>query len=127
MHQQESKKRPKVVVIDNDSFYLTEFKAELSGKADVLTYEGPNEFEACALKSDIENANLIVIDFKYKFGNAIKSNITNYIRDYMGYKGKLILYSHMDDFGEYNSKVKEKFDAVMHKKDLSWVEVNKYL
>lgn len=118
---------PKVIIIDNDQFYLHLFKFELAGKANILTFLGPNDFEVFASKADVESANLIIVDFKYPFGNAIESALPEYIREDMGYKGKLVLYSHMDDFGVYNRKVKEKFDGVIHKKDICWEAVNMHL
>lgn len=120
-------KKPLILAIDDDPFYLNEIRLELEGHADCKLFQGPNEFEELVTKEDILRASLIVVDYDYGAGTAIKSGIAGFVRNNLGYKGKLVLCSLHEDFREDEKQVRKDYDVVMHKRDLSWERLEQCL
>ena len=120
-------KRPLILAIDDDPFYLNEIKMEIEEHADYIFFKGPNDFEQNAKEHDVKNADLILVDYDYGRGTAVKSGIADYIRKELGYRGKLVLCSLHEDFKENSAKVQKDYDLVMHKRDMSWRTISQSL
>ena len=121
--------KPYVLMIDDDKFFLNDTEIELQEKAFFKGFRGPNDFELEVQDKDISAADLIIVDYEFKGGTATKSKLAPYIRDELGYKGKMILCSlHADGeiFGEVES-IRRDYDAIIHKRDLCWETLRKFL
>ena len=119
-------KKPYIMMIDDDEFFLNDAEIELRGKATFKGFKGPNDFEREVKQEDITAADLIVVDYEFRGGSATKSKIAEYIREDLGYRGKMVLCSlHADNdfFGERDNLARS-YDAIIHKRDLTWGKLN---
>lgn len=112
--------KPLVLAIDDDTFYLEETRFEVAPHAEVKLFQGPNDFEENVSEADIDRASIIIVDYDYGSGTAVKSDVAGYLRHNLGYRGKLVLCSLLEHFGEYDMKVRKEYDFVLHKRDLCW-------
>ena len=118
------KKKPHILVIDDDQFYLDHAKFELKDHATYQLFLGPNDFEERVKQEDIDNADLVIVDYDFGIGTAVKSQISRFIRDDLGYTKDLVLCTLHETFGEHEKKVKNDYDYILQKKDLSWVKIS---
>lgn len=118
---------PFILAIDDDPEYLKDFSMALEGKANFKAFTGPCDFEYNVKKDDIEQANLIIVDYHFKIGTSIDCNIAAYIRKKLGFKGKILLCSSHSDFKRDNENVKREFDGVIHKGTFDWDSVFPHL
>lgn len=114
------KKKPHILVIDDDQFYLDHAKHELKDHATYQLFLGPNDFEERVRQEDIDNADLVIVDYDFGTGTAIKSGIARYMRHNLGYKKSIALCSLHENFGEEDSHIKSEYNYVLHKRDLNW-------
>ncbi|MFK7827065.1 MAG: hypothetical protein AB8G05_23180 [Oligoflexales bacterium] len=121
------KKQPHILVIDDDQFYLDHAKFELKGHATYQLFQGPNDFEERVKKEDIDKADLVIVDYDFGTGTAIKSQISRFIRDDLGYAKELVLCSLHETFGDHEDRVKLDYDHVLQKKDLNWGKISSIL
>lgn len=119
--------KPYILAIDNDQYFLNEIGYEIKDKAKYKSFLGPKEFADDVFPEDIQEANLILVDYNYPTGNAIKSKIVEYIKDILGFKGKVILFSHFNYFEENNQKVQDLFDGFILKGEFEWNKLLEHL
>ena len=91
------------------------------------SFLGPNEFEQRITPEDIKRASLILVDYDYGSGTAIKSQLAEYIRNELNFSGKLVLCSLHEFFMKDEQKIRQDYDAVSHKRDLNWEKLAKLL
>lgn len=120
-------RKPLILAIDDDQFYLDEIKMELEDHAACKVFRGPNEFEEDVTKDDIKNADLVIVDYDYGYGTAVRSQVAEYIRDYLNFRGKIVLCSLHECFNEDEEKIRQNYDVVIHKRDLSWEKMSQFL
>ena len=120
-------KKPLILAIDDDQFYLNEIKMEVEGHADYILFQGPNNFEDNVSSTDVQNADLIIVDYDFGAGTAVKSGVAEYIRRDLGYNGKLMLCSLHEDFRENEAKIRKDYDVVIHKRDLNWSKICEHI
>ncbi len=113
-------KKPLIFAVDDDQFYLDEIRMEIEKQANYKLFLGPNDFEQHVNPSDIQEVDLILVDYDYGTGTAIKSQMAEYIRNDLKFKGKLVLCSLHEYFLKDEEKIRKDYDAVLHKRDLSW-------
>lgn len=92
----------------------------LHGKALCRGFQSPSKFYEHSCKDELKNeVKLIILDYMYKAPhyNVMECNVLEELRNNLEYKGKIVLFSNLSDFGENNQIIKEKFDAVLSKKD----------
>ena|SRR3990167_9497272 len=119
--------KPFILAIEDDEFYIKELHMELDGRADFKSFTSPSNFELQVTPEDIDKANLILVDYDYKTGTAVKSKLAEYIRQELDYKGKLVLCSLLSNFKQDNRKIRKDYDVVIHKKELSWEKLDQIL
>lgn len=116
-------KKPLILVIDDDPFYLEHATLALQNDAICKTFLGPNEFEAKVSPQDIKDAALIVVDYDFGISTAVKSDISKYIRQVLGYQKKIALWSLHKQVLEDDTSITDHFDLVLGKNDLTWKNV----
>jgi hypothetical protein len=112
--------KPLILAIDDDQFYLDEIRMEIEDHADYKLFLGPNDFEQRITPEDIKAASLVLVDYDYGSGTAVKSQLAEYIRQELNFKGKLVLCSLHEFFMKDEKRVRQDYDTVLHKRDLSW-------
>lgn len=118
---------PFILAIDDDPEYLKDFSMALEGKANFKAFTGPCDFELNVNKDDIEQANLIIVDYHFNIGTSIDCDIAAYIRKQLGFKGKIILCSSCLDFKRDSENVKVAFDGIIPKETFNWESVHHHL
>lgn len=120
--------QPSVLAIDDDRFYLNEMALELEGKARYKGFLGPNDFEDEVNEEDIASADAILVDYDFGRGNAVQSSLAKHIRENLGFKGRVILWSLHDHFSKGDqAEIAKDYDAVMSKKGFNWEKLSRHL
>lgn len=120
---------PLILMIDDDKFYLNELSFTVEGKAKYKCFLGPNDFEKNVQPEDISLAKLIIVDYNFgkQLGTAISRQMSEYIRNMLGFKGKLVLCTVLGPYLKGNDEVKQAFDYVLAKQDLNWDVISKLI
>lgn len=120
--------KPYIIAIDDDQFYLNEAELELAGKAQFRGFLGPNDFEELIDEQELAKADAILVDYEFAGGSAIQSGIADLIRNHLGYKGKVILWTLHPRFSEQDQKqIDVEYDAVIRKSEFSWQRLTSLL
>lgn len=120
-------KKPQIFAIDDDQFYLDEIQMEIEPYADCRLFLGPNDFEQQVSPEDLKKVDLILVDYDYGTGTAVKSQIADYIRNDLLFEGKLVLCSLHEHFMKDEERIRKDYDAVLHKRDLCWERLERLL
>ena len=110
--------KPKIVILDDDEFYLTTWRKTLEHYADIVCFESPFILHSFMKKTNTAKIDLVIIDYKLGGINAAEINIAGTIRN-LGYKKKILMCSLLKHFGEYDAEVRKCFDGFLRKKVLS--------
>ena len=121
--------KPVLIAIDDQKFYLDEIEFQVHGKnLDYRPFVGSSEFEEEVSDEDVKRAKLILVDYDFGRYTAVERNIAGYIRTkFPEFGGKIVLLSLLEDVVRDTPAVRNSFDAVINKKNLTWDSIAAYL
>ena len=115
-----------IVLIEDDSFYVQEFKDEIKGKFNLTAFSSPSDFVDKDI--DLSDVQAIFLDFDFGHVSEEENMLAEYLREDKGFKGKIVLWSLLEEFDRETKQYLDSFcNEIWVKRDLSLEKIEALL
>ncbi|MBC61420.1 MAG: hypothetical protein CMP11_03105 [Zetaproteobacteria bacterium] len=116
----------KIVLIEDDSFYVQEFRDEIKGRFELIHFSSPSDFVDKDL--DLNDVEAVFLDFDFGHVSEKENMLAEYLRKEKAFKGKVVLWSLLEEFDRETKLYLDAFcDDIWVKRDLSLEKIKKLL
>jgi len=116
--------KKKIVLIEDDNFYINEFVAEVGEKFSVTAFKSPNDF--VDKNPNVSDISAVFLDFDFGYFSEKDNQIAEFLRTHKNFKGKIIIWTLLEEFDEETRQYLDSFcDEIWTKRDLSLKNVER--